>query len=226
MGRNRAIQLPGQGLSIRGMGMSRDNDDFWVRPLPPGHTAPPNRALSVRRLDLPVSRSGLPDDLRPILLDDVGEISMPLWAVLDAAQVTFLADRLEMAGLEYSCLFSGQTAEEAGDVAPWLVRLEADSALLHEAFTTDSPDARTFGARPAGIFLRSPAPLDGLRRHFRRFTRQRDRSGKWFYVRFYDPGVLPAYLASMSAEKQGIFFGPVRRFVAVDRNQAVILDLP
>ncbi|RCW77727.1 DUF4123 domain-containing protein, partial [Paracoccus lutimaris] len=43
-----------------------------------------------------------------------------------------------------------------------------------------------------GIYVRAHGTLDDMWRHFRKFTRVQDESGKWYYFRFWEQGTLGA----------------------------------
>ncbi len=114
---------------------------------------------------------------------------LQLYAILDAAKVDGLADVLENSELEHRCLFQGEAYDELKDVAPWIVRLEEGNDFTRHLFTHD-PDEDVpwyLWDKEPGIFIRSRASLEQLRGHFRTFTKLRDKDGKWFYLRFWDP---------------------------------------
>lgn len=110
---------------------------------------------------------------------------MHSYALLDAAKIMHLSDRLAASGLSHRCLYQGDAADNYGDAAPWLVQLEDGNAFTRNLFTaTDEPD-NLWWSDP-GIFIRSRSGLDDLRGHLRKFTRLQDEQGKWFYFRFWE----------------------------------------
>ncbi|MDO5606775.1 MAG: DUF4123 domain-containing protein [Paracoccus sp. (in: a-proteobacteria)] len=111
---------------------------------------------------------------------------MQTYALLDAAKVANLAEMIACSGLEHRCLFTGATAGELSDVAPWLVRLEAESRFTRRLFTAGRMPGALWDKRP-GVFLRSRAGFQPLWAYLRKFTRVRDETGKWFYFRFWEP---------------------------------------
>lgn len=199
------------------------DDSYWTDLTPAQTAARPTQAPAprVRSFDVGEDREA---EVRALLAEPVADATDDLYALVDAAKVTFFADRADAEDLEHATLFSGETAEDTQSVAPYLVRLPSDSLLLRQALDMTEKDPRAFGGSAGVVFVRSSANLATLRAHFRRFTRQRDRSGAWFYVRFYDPTVLPAYLGALSSEKRPVFFGPVARFVAPEADRMVVLD--
>lgn len=112
-------------------------------------------------------------------------VLMQTYALLDAAKVTHLAERLEASGLEHRCLYQGDATDNHGNIASWLVRLEEGNAFTRSLFSATEAPESLWWAYP-GIFIRSPSSLDGLRNHFRKFTRLQDEQGKWFYFRFWE----------------------------------------
>lgn len=133
--------------------------------------------------------------------------------VLDAARVPGLPATLTALAAESTSLYSGPTADELADVAPWLVQCQAGSPLNEWLFGT------AWG-QSAGIVLESEADPDELRAHLRRFLMVLDESGKSLYFRFYDPRVLRIFLPTCDAEQLRSFFGPISAFVAEDDDPA------
>lgn len=162
----------------------------------------------------------VPEALREALF--AGEAAT--YAILDAARMPGLPELLETSGLDHRCLFKGAAEGDLRDVAPWLVRLEEHHPFTRHLFTPgDAPWA--MWDREPGIFLRSGAGLDDLRRHFRRFTKMRDAAGKWYYVRFWEPVYLLAYARALVAEKQVVFMGDVSAIIAVTDGEAHVLSM-
>lgn len=110
---------------------------------------------------------------------------MQTYALLDAAKIMYLADRLGASGLEHRCLYQGDAADNHGDTAPWLVRLEDGNAFTRSLFSAAEAPESLWWSDP-GIFIRSRSGLDDLRNHLRKFTRLQDEHGKWFYFRFWE----------------------------------------
>lgn len=168
----------------------------------------------------------VPPTLRKVLFGqpDVieGRAIRPLhtYALLDAAKVPGLPEMLETSGLDHACLFQGTAAEELRDVAPWIVRLVEHHKFTQSVFTSGDAPWDMWDKGP-GILLRSQGSLAELRKHLRKFTRAKDETGKWYYVRFYDPivatGMLDqtAYWAALASN--------LDRIVLFANNQATVL---
>ncbi len=92
--------------------------------------------------------------------------------LLDAAAIFGLPERLEGAGLDRLCLFSGAALDELGQAAPWLAALAPDADLLTEAASLDA----CLGFWP-------DEDLAALGKHLKRYTKMREADGKWIYFR-------------------------------------------
>lgn len=125
----------------------------------------------------------------------------PLYAVLDAAIVFGLPERVDAERLEACCLFTGKAGRELADVAPWLVRLAEGDALLRD-LATAGDEIWALWSRSPGIFLLSDLPTDALRRHLRRFLRVRDDGGRTFLFRFWEPDAAAAYLGAVADDHE------------------------
>ncbi|SHE87550.1 protein of unknown function [Litoreibacter ascidiaceicola] len=122
------------------------------------------------------------------------ETSPQTYAILDAAKVIGLPELLASSGLEHRCFYKGNMLDELGDVAPWIVRLEAENRLTRNLFTQGDAPWHLWD-KEAGIFLRSSQSLVTLWRHFRKFTKVQNSLGDSVYFRFWEPHVAQAYLS-------------------------------
>nr|WP_237072758.1 DUF4123 domain-containing protein [Pseudaestuariivita rosea] len=118
------------------------------------------------------------------------------YAILDAAKVTNLPELLAASELEHRCLFKGQAEDDLRDVAPWIVKLEEGNSFTRNLFTQDTknPAPWYLWDKNPGIYIRSTASLNDLWKHFRKFTRIQDETGKWFYFRFWEGVTLDGLL--------------------------------
>ncbi|KIT15172.1 DUF4123 domain-containing protein [Jannaschia aquimarina] len=123
------------------------------------------------------------------------------YAVLDAARVQGLPEMLETSGLDHACLFQGEAAEDYRDVAPYLVHLEEGQQLTRQLFIQGDAPWEMWDAEP-GVFLRSTAPLDALKKHLRKFTKVQDQDGRWVYFRFWEGGGLLSLLRVWATRRQ------------------------
>lgn len=77
------------------------------------------------------------------------------FALLDAAAVPNLATLIEASGLDYRCLFRGETAQDLQDVSPWIVRLTPGTKFTRNLFTHDPDTTWMLWGRISPILLRS-----------------------------------------------------------------------
>lgn len=129
-----------------------------------------------------------------------------VYAVLDAARDPRIRAAVETCGLEHTCLYAGKLPKALADVAPYLVRL-SKMAPFTETLLGDAWGSSW------GIFILSTGTLEELRRHFRRFLKVQDTSGKTLIFRWYDPRVLREYLPTCNGGELRYVFGPTAMFV-------------
>ena len=131
--------------------------------------------------------------------------SMRTYAILDAAKAPYqLTGVLSDAGLSFLSLFQGDAAEDFEECAPYLVELSIEHDLTRRLMTRTA-DGGGLWDKGLGIYFRSRAPIEELRRHFRKFTRLPDADGKWFYFRFWESSVIPGFLQRLPRERQDQF---------------------
>ncbi|MEZ4456095.1 MAG: DUF4123 domain-containing protein [Gemmatimonadales bacterium] len=132
-----------------------------------------------------------------------------LFAVVDATDTPAVPARAAIAdeGTAVS-LYRGRAEEEWSAIAPFLFRVDPPTLewIAGELWTA-----------PWGIFVLADQPLDALRLHFRRILTVEAPDGESWYFRFYDPRVLPGYLATCTDAEATAFFGPVRAFGVTDQ---------
>lgn len=148
------------------------------------------------------------DVLSSSLFDFAGGIP---YAILDGASVPDLLDKLYEMEPEWVCLYRGELEPDLAEVAPYLVRLRHDDPFTMWVVN------KGWGHH-WGIFLRAPADIDSMRRHFRRFLIVHDPEGKPLYFRFYDPRVLRIYLPTCNSGELSEFFGPVSEYILEDES--------
>jgi hypothetical protein len=132
-----------------------------------------------------------------------------LYAIVDATDTPDVPRRADAAGARAVSLYRGRAEEELFAIAPFLFSVDAETL---EWITGD------LWSGPWGIFALSDASLEEMRSHFRRFLTVESPEGESWYFRFYDPRVLPTYLATCTPAELTAFFGPVRGF-AVTNNE-------
>jgi len=153
------------------------------------------------------------------LLDLLRREPLSLFAVLDAARAPSVVALLRESRAAMQSLFEGEPAEELAPVAPYLVALEKDSALLRKLLSDGWGDSR-------GVLLTSAAGLQQVRTHLRQFLLVQDDRGNQQYFRFYDPRVLRVYLPTCNAAETQQFFGPIDRFIVEDGPELALWFLP
>ena len=139
-----------------------------------------------------------------------------VFAVLDGAAVGDLLTPLYEYQPEFECLYRGELKPDIAEVAPYLVRLEPDSAFT--SWVIEQGWGNNWG-----IFALANVEFAVLRRHFRRFLIVHDPDGKPLYFRYYDPRVLRVYLPTCTADELQTIFGPVERFVLADEDPSTAL---
>jgi hypothetical protein len=85
-----------------------------------------------------------------------------VYAVLDGASVPELLPRLEELEPEYECLYRGELAPDMAEVAPYLVRLDANSEFA--AWVLEQGWGKHWG-----VFATSEEDLRAVHRHLRKF---------------------------------------------------------
>ncbi len=132
--------------------------------------------------------------------------TMGTYAILDAAKMPYLlTTALSQSDLEYQSLFQGVAQEELGEHAPYIVRLEGGNDFTRKLFTGLKPPLGLW-EKELGIFIRSRASLAELRKHFRKFTKVQDESGKWYYFRFWESSTMTSFMSSWADLTQSNFF--------------------
>jgi hypothetical protein len=127
----------------------------------------------------------------------------PLYAILDAARNERILVLLRESVEEYWSLYEGHQGDALADVAPYLVRLPADSGLL-EALVTEG------WGQGWGIYLTCARASLEVRRHFRKFLMaQAEGKETQLYFRFYDPRTLHALLPVCTSAQRSELFSPL-----------------
>ena len=141
----------------------------------------------------------------------VNEIT--IFALLDAARMGPAMEQAQLLNDDFTSLYKGRSEALLAPFAPHLFSFTSESDLSRWFFAQGWGEAW-------GVFLASPAPPDELVRHFRRFLKVGLEGGNPFYLRFYDPRVLRAFLPTCDALQLRLFFGPVDYFWLEDEDPA------
>jgi hypothetical protein len=146
--------------------------------------------------------------------------SSGLYAVLDAARDRRVLELCRESVEEARSLYEGLKGETLSEVAPRLLRLPAESALL------DRLVLEGWGKR-WGIFVTCPLPFEEVRRHLRRFLMVEDEeTGEPLYFRYYDPGVLRVFLPTCSRRQTEELLGPIEAVFVEAEDGGVVTFAP
>jgi len=162
----------------------------------------------------PLSADATPQDR---LLSMLRRDFQPLYAILDAARDVKILALLLQHKEEYQSLYEGPDGAELAQVAPYLVKLKKDSALLDTL-------VREGWGQSWGVYLTCPGEFAEVRRHLRHFLEVKLPDGKQVYFRFYDPRVLRTYLPTCTAEEANQFFGPIKKYLIEDEKPVKLLQ--
>ena len=169
--------------------MMSDEDDFWIASDPAS-----NADLSATALDEMEFRDGA----RPVVLTEPDPEGIRTYAVIDPTlhrKIVGLFD-LDNVDIPARSLFSGAAADEATEVAPYLVDLTVLADRPVPYFNRDFVQ-RHWG-KGTGLILRTSAPFDVVRAHLRKFTKlRREADGKWYFFRFWDPRIAGTYFRTI-----------------------------
>lgn len=156
------------------------------------------------------------------LEEDNTDIAPATFAVLDAASVADLPELLNASGLEHECLFRGKAAEELSAAAPWLVRLEPENSFTRKLFTSGPAPWHLWG-KISGSYLRFDGGCPELATHLRRFTRLPDEKAKWYYFRYWDPGVMAVVLKNPTERLAERILAPLSAVMTIFTDRGVAL---
>ncbi len=145
-----------------------------------------------------------------------GDRPSKLYAVVDCARDPAIYEALQGLEAQKTCLYAGALSEELERSAPHLAQVEPDSPFLATFFEQG-------WGQSWGIFARSEATLEELRKHFRRFLEVETDDGRQIYFRYYDPRVFRLYLPTCTSEDAAIVFGPVVDYVMESEDGAEVL---
>lgn len=127
--------------------------------------------------------------IKPADTDPLVALPLRTYAIIDAGKVTNLPALLAGSQLEHRCLFRGDAFDELKEVAPWIVQLEEGHSFTRNLFTRSEASWHLWD-NEVGFYIRSRRTLNEMWRHFRKFTRVQDESGRWLYWRFWESSAL------------------------------------
>lgn len=128
-------------------------------------------------------------------------------ALLDAACLPGLPERLESRAMPTLSLFQGDLAETLRDVAPYLVQIDPAGSLMRD-FVNDGDLPWAMWKKRPGILIATDLDLAALQKHFRRLLRVRTDDGTFFF-RFWEQASALAYFAAITdSADRGRWFYP------------------
>lgn len=134
-----------------------------------------------------------------------------VYAVLDSARDPLVRAKLAASDVRSACLYEGRIPHAIADVAPYLVKLGRNHRFTEQLL-------ESAWGRSWGVFASARADFEAMRRHFRRFLRVEDESGKRLLFRWYDPRVLRVYLPTCTEGELDMLFGPLSSYYAEDED--------
>ena len=139
------------------------------------------------------------------------------YAILDGASNPALLDHLYGDDQpEFACLYRGELEPDIAECAPYLARLEANSAF------TDWLTGNGCGLH-WGIYALADCDLKTLRSHLRKLNMiYEPETHKPLLFRYYDPRVLTVFLPTCDAKQVSEFFGPVQVWLAEGKDGSCI----
>jgi len=140
-----------------------------------------------------------------------------VWAVLDGARDKRVFSAVVAAYTDNCCLYSGDLPSDLKLAAPYLVALDPDDR------TTQYILKRAW-RNHWGIFLRSTANMETLRRHLKKFLVVKDHKGRRLLFRYYDPRVLRVYLPTCWPAELETMFGPVKAFMVEGPDSGTMIQ--
>jgi hypothetical protein len=141
----------------------------------------------------------------------------PLFAILDAARDPYIYALLLQSQSQYQSLYEGTKGVSLSDVAPYLVQLPQDSALLQIL-------VREGWGKSWGVYLKCAAEFQDVRRHLRHFLEVRQPDGEQVYFRFYDPRVVRVYLPTLGPSEARAFLGTIHCYLMEDKEPHTLLQ--
>ncbi len=145
------------------------------------------------------------------------ERSRPVFATLDAARGNGLHAELLAEGSAIQSLYSGNSGDELEEVAPYLLAIGDQPALLERLVTEG-------WGRAWSIYATCDRPFDEVRKHFRKFLKVKTADGEELYFRFYDPRVLRIFLPTCNTDQLKEFFGPITAFWSEGEDPNICIE--
>lgn len=129
------------------------------------------------------------------------------YVLLDAAAMGVQFAEAAVREKRHHSLYSGSSATELAEVAPYLFQFETASSLA--SWLLPRCQGKSWAT-----FLQSAEGPQELRRHLRKFLMVRSPEGKDLYYRYYDPRVLRDTLPTFDTQTQREIMGPIEKWLA------------
>jgi hypothetical protein len=141
-----------------------------------------------------------------------------LWMIVDGARDRSILPYLQNSHFTFACLYSGTLPYQLEAAAPQLVQLEYDDkytrALIQKSW-----------GKSWGVFLKSEASMERLRKHLRRFLIVQSWKGQRLLFRYYDPRVLRVYLPTcVHVELDTVYGSAVKCFWTENEAPSALLQ--
>jgi len=133
------------------------------------------------------------------------------YLLLDASRMkTALSEAKRLNG-NFRSLFKGRSEVDLEFVAPYIFSYVRGSEFSEWYM-------KNGWGKGWGIMLRTPASMDELHEHCRKFLLVEDEDKQELYFRFYDPRILSIFLPTCSSEQLRHFFGPIDYFMIENKD--------
>ena len=140
-----------------------------------------------------------------------------VWAVLDGARDKRVYSAVVGCYTDNCCLYSGDLPSELKLAAPYLVSLDPEDRTTRYIL-------RHAWGNSWGIFLRSTASMETLRRHLKGLLMVKDYKGRRLLFRYYDPRVLRVYLPTCWPAELEAVFGPVKAYLLEGAEEGTVVQ--
>jgi len=133
------------------------------------------------------------------------------YLLLDASRMKTALSEAKELNSNFRSLFKGRSEIDLEFVAPYIFSYVRGSEFSEWYM-------KNGWGKGWGIMLRSPASMDELHEHCRKFLLVEDEDKQELYFRFYDPRILSIFLPTCSSEQLRHFFGPIDYFMIENKD--------
>lgn len=140
---------------------------------------------------------------------------LPNYVLIDAALWENDINVAKRHNPNFRSLFRGKIGEELSSVAPFLFEITNDMVRSDFGHWIAVKINREPILRRV-LWIQSNATIDILRQHLKRFLRVKISSGKYLYLRIYDPYVINCVLPILNKEQLSELFSKIESIVSED----------